>query len=182
MVQMNRAIFLDRDGTIIEEKNYLLDVNQISLLENSVKGLKILQDSFLLIIVSNQSGVARGYFTEKEVNKVNEALLNMLEKQGVHISSVYYCPHYENGVVEKYSINCNCRKPKTGLIDKACLDFAIDLNKSYVIGDKDSDIQLAQNAGCRSILIKNSNYLNKIFPNHIAKDLYDAAKYIMEKE
>ena len=93
---MNRAIFLDRDGTIIEEKNYLSDVNQISLLENSVKGLKILQDSFLLIIVSNQSGVARGYFTEKEVNKVNEALLNMLEKQGVHISSVYYCPHYEN--------------------------------------------------------------------------------------
>ena len=68
------------------------------------------------------------------------------------------------------------------MIDKACLDFAIDLNKSYVIGDKDSDIQLAQNAGCRSILIKNSNYLNKIFPNYTAKDLYDAAKYILEKE
>ena len=179
---MNRSIFLDRDGTIIEEKNYLSDVKQILLLENSVKGLKILQDNFLLIIVSNQSGVARGYFTEKEVNKVNEALLNMLEDQGVHISGVYYCPHYVNGVVEKYSINCNCRKPKTGLIDKACLDFSIDLNKSYVIGDKDSDIQLAKNAGCRSILIKNSNYLNKISPNYTAKDLYDAAKYILEKE
>ena len=98
---MNRAIFLDRDGTIIEEKNYLSDVKQILLLENSVKGLKILQDNFLLIIVSNQSGVARGYFTEKEVNKVNEALLNMLEDQGVHISGVYYCPHYVNGVVDK---------------------------------------------------------------------------------
>lgn len=179
---MNRAIFLDRDGTIIEEKNYLSDVNQILLLENSVKGLKILQDTFLLIIVSNQSGVSRGYFTEKEVNKVNEALLNMLEKQSVHISGVYYCPHYENGVIEKYSINCTCRKPKTGLIDKACLDFAIDLNKSYVIGDKDSDIQLAKNVGCRSILIKNSNYLNKISPNYVAIDLYDAAKYILDLE
>lgn len=178
---MNKAIFLDRDGTLIEEKNYLSNTKDIFLLDGVVEGLKKLQKEYKLIIVTNQSGVARGYFNEERIKGINLFIENLFMQYGINISKTYYCPHYKNGVIKEYSIDCNCRKPKTGLIDTAVKDFNIDLKKSYVIGDKKSDMELAENCGCKKIFIKNQNYEE---PNDVnifkANNILDAANYILK--
>lgn len=179
---MNKAIFLDRDGTLIEEKNYLSDINDIHFLKGAFDGLKNLQKDYLLIIITNQSGVARGYFNEDTVISINNEITKQLLKHGVTITDTYYCPHHEKGIIKKYSIKCNCRKPNTGLIEKAVKQYNIDLSKSYMIGDKDSDILLAKNCGCKSILIKNDNYINKETSDFIAKDILEASKCISKQE
>ena len=165
---MNRAIFLDRDGTLIEEKSYLSNVSDIEFINGTIDGLKLLQDKYLLIIITNQSGVARGYFTEDKVREINQYIENKLLEKGIKITDTLYCPHYKNGIIKKYSIDCECRKPN------------INLNESYVVGDKDSDILLGRNANCKSILIKNSNYHNNEKSDYIASDILDAAKFILK--
>ena len=182
MKKINRAIFLDRDGTLIEEKNYLSNKNEIIFLDKVIEGLKLLQKKYLLIIVTNQSGVARGYFDENKVVEINNEINERLLRNNVIITDVYYCPHYKNGCVKKYSIDCNCRKPKTGMIDIAKKKYNIDLSNSFVIGDKDSDIMLAKNAGCKSILIENKNYINKEIPNNKCKNILEAANIILNSE
>ncbi len=177
---MNRAIFLDRDGTLIEEKSYLSNVSDIEFINGTIDGLKLLQDKYLLIIITNQSGVARGYFTEDKVREINQYIENKLLEKGIKITDTLYCPHYKNGIIKKYSIDCECRKPKTKLIDIAQKKYNINLNESYVVGDKDSDILLGRNANCKSILIKNSNYHNNEKSDYIASDILDAAKFILK--
>lgn len=179
---MNKAIFLDRDGTIIEEKNYLSDKKEIIFLEGSFEGLKKLQQEYLLIIITNQSGVARGYFDEYIVEEMNTEIINQLSKKGVKITDVFYCPHYTDGKVKKYSITCDCRKPKTGLIKKAQILYDIDLKSSYVIGDKDSDIELAKNANCKSIFIKNNYYKSNKIPDFSVQNILEAAEVILNLE
>lgn len=179
---MNKAIFLDRDGTIIEEKNYLSVVKDIKFLKGTFEGLKKLQNDYILFIITNQSGIARGYFDEKTVTEINVEIENQLLKQGVKITETFYCPHHKEGKIKEYSFECECRKPKTGLIEQAKKKYSIDLSKSYIIGDKDCDIQLGTNANCKSILIKNNNYESTKKPNYIAKNLLEAANYILKNE
>lgn len=179
---MNKAIFLDRDGTLIEEKNYLSNINDINFLEGAYEGLKKLQNEYLLIIVTNQSGVARGYFDELKVIEINKEIENQLQKEGINILETLYCPHHKDGIIKEFSIDCECRKPKTGLIEKAIKKYNINLSKSYVIGDKDSDIILGNNCKCKTILIKNNNYSNTINSNYIANNILDAANYILNSE
>lgn len=176
---MNKAIFLDRDGTLIEEKNYLSQISDIKILNGTIEGLKLLQKEFLLIIITNQSGVARGYFDENKVKEINNYLENKLLSNGVKITETFYCPHYKNGTIKKYSIDCNCRKPKIGMIQKAIEKYNIDLSKSYVIGDKDSDIKLAKNCGCKSILIKNNNYENMEQADYIVDNILEIVPNIL---
>lgn len=179
---MNKAIFLDRDGTIIEDKNYLSNIDDINFLEDTFEGLKKLQKEYLLIIVTNQSGVAKGYFTEKKVIEINKEIERQLFTNGVKILETLYCPHHKNGIIKEYSINCECRKPKTGLIEKVAKKYNIDISNSYVIGDKDSDIQLGKNCKCKSILIRNSNYKNTIKPDFVSNNILEAANYIFNNE
>lgn len=179
---MNKAIFLDRDGTIIEEKNYLSNKKEIIFLEGVFEGLKKLQQEYLLIIVTNQSGVARGYFNEIIVKKINNEIINQLAKKNIKITDVFYCPHYINGKIKKYSIKCDCRKPKTGMIKKAQTLYNIDLNNSYIIGDKDSDIELAENANCKSIFINNNNYQPNKIPDFSVKSILEASEIILNVE
>lgn len=184
---MRKAIFLDRDGTVIEERNYICKEEDVILLKNAAEGLKTLQDEgYLLFIVSNQSGVARGYFNEDIVIKINNHLNNLLLNKGVKIEKIYYCPHHKDGVIEKYKIDCDCRKPNTGLIKKATSEYDIDLENSYVIGDKLSDIQLAKNCNCNAILVL-TGYGNRqketesSFHFETAEDLLEAANIILNK-
>lgn len=179
---MNKAIFLDRDGTIIEDKNYLSNIDDINFLEGTFEGLKKLQKEYLLIIVTNQSGVAKGYFNEKKVIEINKEIESQLYTNGVKILETLYCPHHKNGIIKEYSINCECRKPKTGLIEKVVKKYNIDLSNSYVIGDKDSDIQLGKNCKCKSILIRNNNYKNTIKPDFVSNNILEAANYIFNNE
>ena len=141
-----KAIILDRDGTLIEDKNYAYKIEDFELLPGVIEGLKLLQNDFLFFIVTNQSGIGRGYYTIQDFQNFNNYLINVLKKQQLEILKTYFCPHLREE-------NCECRKPKTKFIDDIIKEFNIDINKSWMIGDHPSDIQFGINAGCRTIFL-----------------------------
>lgn len=186
---MNKAIFLDRDGTINVEKGYLFKKENFEFIDGAVNAMRILQKAgYLLIIITNQSGIARGYYREEDFYELNEWMEDQLASQGVEIDAVYFCPHYPEALISTYNMNCNCRKPKLGLFQKAVKDFDIDLGLSFAIGDKIRDCAICQSTECRGFLIsenedreiteavKNGKYKNIRY----AMDLKDAAEKILE--
>lgn len=187
----NKAVFIDRDGTLIREAGYLSSLKKVHIYKNSIKALEMLEkNGYMPIIISNQSGVARGYFTEDFVRKTHKYIDGLLEKQGVKIYAYYYCPHHTKDVkVKKYFKDCNDRKPKTGMVMKAKKRFDIDLKNSFAIGDKLTDVKLAKNSGMKGILVltgfgKEERKLAKkqnVKPDYIAKDLLQAAEWIVKK-
>lgn len=151
---MNKAVFLDRDGTINVEKNYLYKIEDFEFLPGVIDGLRLLQEKgFLLIIITNQSGIARGYYSVEDYQKLNSWMLETLKEQGITISDVYYCPHLPRAVLHEFKKECNCRKPKLGLFNKAVLDHNIDISCSYSIGDKLRDLSICNIYGCSGFLI-----------------------------
>ena len=177
IAKSNKCVFLDRDGTIIEDGEYVVDIKKLQLKTDAVESLKKLQnEGFLLVIITNQSGVARGYFTEQDVVNFNDYLVNLLKEQGVFIDDVYYCPHMVGAVVEKYNVDCDCRKPKTGMFMRAINKFNIDLSKSYAIGDKIRDMCICGNNGCRGFLL-DENGENTEFVR-VAKSLSECVEII----
>lgn len=152
-----KAIFLDRDGTINVEKNYLYKIEDFEFMEGVLEALKKLSDAgYLLIIITNQSGIARGYYTEKDYEILNSWLLETLVKSGINITASYFCPHLPDASVERYRTICNCRKPNTGLFEQAVKDFNIDLKKSFAIGDKIRDLAICEKSDCKGFLIGNN--------------------------
>ncbi|CAN5910171.1 N/A [soil metagenome] len=148
------AVFLDKDGTIIEDVPYSVDPNQMRLLIGAAAGLRLVHEAgYRLVVVSNQSGVARGYFPEAALEVVRQRLEAMLDDLGVPLSGFYYCPHHPAGVVPGYTQSCECRKPKAGLVWKACRDLGIDPVKSWLIGDTLDDVEAGRRAGCRTVWI-----------------------------
>lgn len=151
---MKKAVFLDRDGTINVEKHYLYKPEDFEFLPGVIDGLKRLQDhGYLLVIITNQSGIARGYYTESDFHKLNDYMLTLLEKRGIHIAKVYYCPHLPNGSIEGYRKECECRKPRLGMFYKAKEDFDIDMSKSWAVGDKFRDIEISKVSDCKGVLL-----------------------------
>jgi D-glycero-D-manno-heptose 1,7-bisphosphate phosphatase len=149
------AVFLDRDGTLIEDVGYLDHSSQIVFYPWTVESLRALNRAGLRVIVTtNQSGVARGYFTEAQVREVHDHLSAMLAEAGVGIDAYYYCPHHPEGTVEGYAGPCGCRKPATGMVESAVRDLGVDPRRSFVIGDRWLDVGMAKNAGARGILVK----------------------------
>ena len=154
---MNKAIFLDRDGTINVEKNYLYKIEDFEFLPGVVEALKILQDEgYLLIIITNQSGIARGYYTEKDFHILNDWMVSTLKGYGICINAVYYCPHHPDASIEGYRKDCECRKPKFGLFEHAIKDYEIDLSQSYAIGDKIRDCAICITTDCKGFLVANN--------------------------
>jgi D-glycero-D-manno-heptose 1,7-bisphosphate phosphatase len=184
------AVFFDRDGTLIREANYLADPERVVLLPGAAEGLKRLAAAgYWAVVVSNQSGVARGYFSEVDILKVNMRMRELLAEQGAQLDGIYYCPHHTEGKNEAYVKDCDCRKPRPGLVHKAQRDLDIDLARSWVVGDKASDIELAKQAGLRSILVL-SGYGEAAreeadstgqTPDFIAADLLEAAGHILRQ-
>lgn len=151
---MKKAVFLDRDGVLIEDVNYLSSLSQIKFFADIPNGLKRLKSTgFLLIVITNQSGVARGYFTEDFVRKTHQKLNQILQTYQIQIDASYFCPHHPEGH-SPYNIVCGCRKPNPGMIHKAAIEHDIDIDQSYMIGDKISDMELALNANLTGILVK----------------------------
>ena len=149
------AVFADRDGTIIKDKNFLKDPDDLEFEDGSVEAIRRLKERGMkLVVISNQSGVARGYFDTDTVDRVNGRLMELLAAQDVEIDAVYYCPHHPRGEVSIYSIPCDCRKPGSGMAEEAAYQLGIDLRKSYVVGDKVDDINLARVIGARGILVR----------------------------
>ena len=183
---MERAVFLDRDGTIIEDVGYPHERSKIKFLPRVSKAIKLLNENgFKVIVITNQAGVARGYFTEETVREINRYVQESLAKQGAFIDMIYYCPHHIEGIIEEYSKECYCRKPNPGMIEQAVLEFGIDLKNSFIIGDKISDIEAGQRAECKTILLAGENHLNNerkitLISDHAAPDLYEAVKWLVK--
>jgi len=178
---MNKAVFLDRDGTINEEVNYLSDPKDLKLLPGVAEAIRMFNEAnYKVIIITNQSAIARGFLTVEKLNNIHEKLLKLLEEKGARIDAIYYCPHHPDE-------ECECRKPKAGLILRASKEHNINIRMSYMIGDRLIDIEAGRNAGCKTVLVKTGyggQELNKIHfnskPDFIADNLYTAAKMIWE--
>lgn len=187
------AVFLDRDGTINEQVGYLNHLSRLKILPGAGQAIRLLNElGYLTIVLTNQSGVARGYYPLDLVHEAHGLLRSRLkEEAGAWLDAILFCPHHSRGTVAPYAVDCDCRKPKTGLIEEACRSFHIDLSRSFMIGDMCSDIELADRAGIKGILVKTGYGLGEIAyvlpgrpekPIHIALDLLDAVHWIIHGE
>lgn len=159
---MNKAIFLDRDGTIIRDKKYLSSLDGIEYLNDIDTALyNFLENDFKLIVISNQSGVGRGYMRIEDVEMIHACIKKELLSRLITITAFYYCPHYVGSQIERYNIKCNCRKPSAELIKRAAKEHDIDLTESYMIGDKETDVMAGINAGLKNSyrIVKKHNLL-----------------------
>ena len=174
-----RFVVLDRDGTIIKDANYLDDPNKIEFLPGAIDGLlRFLELGLGIAIVTNQSGVGRGYFSLKTLDLIHERLLGLLTREGILIDGIYFCPHTPDE-------NCNCRKPRTDLVKVAARDLNFDPNLCFVIGDKYSDIELGKRVGAITILVTGNtvcilNAENGTTPTFSVVGLTEAAQIIAD--
>ncbi|MFN2489999.1 MAG: D-glycero-alpha-D-manno-heptose-1,7-bisphosphate 7-phosphatase [Actinomycetota bacterium] len=153
-----RAVFVDKDGTLVPDLPYNIDPDRITLMDGAPEALYALQAAgFLVIVVSNQSGVARGLFTEADLQPVERRLRALLARHGVRLDDFVYCPHHPLGVVEGYALSCSCRKPQPGLIRRAGFRHGIDPARSWMIGDILDDVEAGARAGCRTVLVDAGN-------------------------
>lgn len=184
MAVKQKAVFLDKDGTIIEDVPYNVDPGQMRLAAGAGEGLRMLHEAgYRLIVVSNQSGVARGLFPERALDHVRECLAELLENAGAALDGFYYCPHHPDGEVAEYAVTCDCRKPAPGLILRAAAEQDIDLAASWLVGDILNDVEAGRRAGCRTILLDNGNETEwqlsrERLPDHLAADLAQAARIV----
>lgn len=179
-----RAIFLDKDGTLVENVPYNVNPALIELSWQAGQGLQLLrQMGYALFVVTNQPGVAKGLFTEAALGPVEHRLAERLAQYGVTLDGFYYCPHSPDGTIGRYAISCTCRKPMPGMLLRAAYDHDIDLAQSWMIGDILHDVEAGRRAGCRTVLIDNGNEtewkLSPLRTPHLmAPDLYVAATMI----
>lgn len=181
----NKAVFLDRDGTINREVDNLRDVRQLRLLAGAAGAIRSLNRlGFLVIVISNQPVVARGWLTESQVEAINHALANRLRAKDAALDAIYYCPHHPNANVLKYRKVCRCRKPNTGMIKDAARKFNINLKKSFIVGDHARDIVAGERAGLTTILVetgyggRDPKYNVDAKPDYVAKNLPAAVSII----
>ena len=184
---MKKAIFIDKDGTLIPDIPYNADPGLIVLEDKVIEGLKkLLVEDYLYIIISNQSGLAHGFFSEDDLAAVEHHIGQLLLQDSLKLDGFYFCPHYPGACVKKYDANCYCRKPMPGLILKAAADFDIDLSQSWMIGDILNDVEAGNRAGTRTILINNGNETEWLLntdernPTFIAKNMEEAADFILQ--
>jgi D-glycero-D-manno-heptose 1,7-bisphosphate phosphatase len=186
---MNKAVFIDRDGTLSEEVGYINHPERFRLFPYAAAAIKELNDhGWLAIVTTNQAGVARGYFTEDMVDIVHENMKKQLESGGARLDAIYYCAHHPSVGDPPYRLDCDCRKPKPGLISRAAADLKIDLNESWMVGDRYSDIELARNAGVKSAFVlsgygrgewEHQRLSWREQPDLVAEDLLEVVKRIV---
>lgn len=156
---MNKAIFLDRDGTLNVEKNYLYKIEDFEFIPGMPEAIKKWNElGYKVIVVTNQAGVARGFYSENDVKSLHAFINDSLAKLGAHIDAFYYCPHHPIHGIGKYKIECNCRKPKTGMLEQAIADFDIDITKSFLFGDHDSDIEAGETMNIKSYKVEGQQF------------------------
>jgi D-glycero-D-manno-heptose 1,7-bisphosphate phosphatase len=183
------AIFIDRDGTLNEDIGYVSSPDQLTLYPWAAEAVRLINKAELkAIVITNQSGIARGIYTEETLNAIHQKMIEELAMQGAKLDGVYYCPHHPKIGDSPYRIDCGCRKPKTGMLDRAAREHDIDLSRSFVIGDKASDINLALNAGARAALVmtgygRDTQAHPDLFPcepTFVAETLLDAVRLILD--
>jgi D-glycero-D-manno-heptose 1,7-bisphosphate phosphatase len=187
-MKKNRAVFLDRDGTICEEVGYIDSIERLHLIPRSAAAIKLLNErGFRVVMVTNQSGVARGFFPEAFLEELHAELRRRLREEGAYLDGIYYCPHHPVEGKAPYLQVCDCRKPASGLLHHAAHDFNLDLSASYVIGDHFSDVECAQGVGARGILLLTGHGQDALAqkerwskpPAFVASDLFEAVNWIL---
>lgn len=191
MMQKHRAVFLDRDGTINEQMGYINHISRFILLPGVGDAIRQLNElNVPVVVVTNQSGLARGYFPASLLDKVHEKMNRQLAAEEAHVDGIYICPHHPEAKEEQYRKKCSCRKPKTGLLEQAALDMNLDLEKSFMVGDRWSDLKCGHAAGATSILVRSGygrgdeRYIGpgqSIQPAWVADNLNGAVEWIIKQ-
>lgn len=177
------AVFLDRDGTINWEAGYIRELENLNLMPGAAAAIKELNEMMVpVFLVTNQSGVARGYYPESWIGKLHERLVKLLSDEGAKLDALYYCPHLPDGQVPEFSFACDCRKPEPGMLLQAQKEHDIDLGKSVMVGDKATDVEVGQRVGTKTVLLT-AGYGKQVLageyqhipdPDFIAADLKEA--------
>lgn len=184
MDNKQKAVFIDKDGTLIPDIPYNVNTGLITLEYGVIEGLQLLKFlQYKFFIITNQSGIARGYYDEQALTAVYHKLVSLLQPYKINLSGFYYCPHYKEGKNERYAVECTCRKPLPGLIMQAAAEHNLHLQNSWMIGDILNDVEAGNRAGCRSVLIDNGNETEWLLtarrtPAYTATSFLDAAQYI----
>jgi D,D-heptose 1,7-bisphosphate phosphatase len=184
---MRRAVFLDRDGTLIEEAGYLDRLERLAFYPYSIDAVRLLNQAGLAIVVTtNQSGVARGLVEESFVREAHDYIATRLSAGGAHVDGYYYCPHHPQAVLDQYRLDCECRKPAPGLLRRAARDLGLDLARSYVVGDRWHDLQAGSSDGARGVLVRTgygriteSEPLSRVTPAAVVDNLIEAVTWIL---
>ena len=187
MSDFTRAVFLDRDGTLIEEVGYLDRPERVALYPWSIDAIRALNRARIRVVMAtNQSGVARGFFTETVVDEVHRHIASLLAAGGAHLDAYYYCPHHPDGKVEGYAVRCGCRKPGRGLVDRAVAEFGVDPARSFAVGDRWLDIGLARAVGARGVLVRTGYGMTEetrppegVTADAVVNNLVEAAGWIL---
>ncbi len=184
------VVFLDRDGTLNEEVGYIHDVSNLNLIDGAAAAVKRLNDAGVAaVLVTNQSGVARGYYAEDHILKLHERLVALLGAHGAKLDALYYCPHLPEGSVAPFNCFCSCRKPEKGMVEVALTEHPeLDSTKAYVVGDKATDVELAQRFGGKGVLVTtgygqevlDGKYQWLVQPDFIAPDITQAIDWILK--
>lgn len=186
---MRPGVFLDRDGTINEQMGYINHLSRFQMLPRASAAIRLLNENNVPVaVVTNQSGLARGYFPEALLDAVHDRMKQVLAEEGAHVDGIYVCPHHPEAKQKQYRIACKCRKPKTGLLTTAARELGIDLSQSYVVGDRWADLKTAAECQAAGILVltgygKGENeYIGpaqEVKPHFVAEDLFDAVEWIL---
>lgn len=185
-MQAKKAVFLDKDGTLIPDIPFNVNVDLITLSENTIEGLRVLQKmGYIFIVITNQPGISKGYFSHQDVLKAGEKIANLLQLENIKLSGFYYCPHAPIWYKAWLGLRCNCRKPHPGLLKRAAKELNIDLSSSWMIGDILHDIEAGNAAGCNTILINNGNetkwkMTTERTPELMVANINAAAAHILE--
>ncbi len=177
-----KAVFLDRDGTIIKDKVYLRNPEGVEILPGAGEAIGMLNSLGLpVIVVTNQSGIARGYLSEERLGMIHERLEYLLREDGARLDAIYYCPHHPEGIIPEYKRDCTCRKPSPGMLEMAAKSFSLKLAECYMVGDKDIDMETIHRVGGKGILLGyNKNLESGVAVEYVARDLKDAVRWIIK--
>jgi len=187
-----RAIIMDRDGTVCEEVGYVNHIDRVRLLPRSAAAIQAANEAgFQTVVVTNQAGVARGYFAEGLIDEAHDRVRELLAETGARLDGIYYCPHHPEVGAPAYRKRCTCRKPSPGMLERARDEMGIDLSSSYMIGDTVKDVEAGHRAGTTTVLVltgygkgelEYQSHAWTVRPDHVAVDLLDAVTWILERE
>ena len=185
------VVFLDRDGTLNVEVGYIRNVEDLVLIDGAAEAVrKLNQAGIAAILVTNQSGAARGYYAESHIHELHARLLKLLNAENAHLDNIYYCPHLEEGTVPPFNRVCDCRKPEVGMVEQAYAEHPeLDRSRSFVIGDKATDVELARNCGAKGILVTTGygtavlkgEYQHIVEPDFQAPSIVEAVDWILQQ-
>jgi D-glycero-D-manno-heptose 1,7-bisphosphate phosphatase len=182
-IRLRRAAFIDRDGVINEEREYVHKVEDFVILPGAVAGLKALQDAgFTIVVVTNQAGIGRGLYTEAAFHELTLHMQTLLSESGVHVSGVYFCPHHPTAGLGPYRQDCECRKPRPGMLRRAAREMGLDLSRSVLVGDKMSDVEAGRSAGLAEAVLVETGHALSPADRHEAPvfaDLPSAARHLI---